>query len=289
MSEHRKPLVWVTGAAGLIGSYLLRTAPAGAFEVQGLARIDLDLTQTAAVRERFQREKPSLVIHCAALSKSPVCQKQPALARKLNVETTELLADLLARSAQSAMLVFFSTDLVFDGKKGWYVESDPANPLTVYAETKIAAEQIVLRNPGNLVIRTALNGGNSPSGDRGFNEELRRGWQAGKPMRLFTDEFRCPIPAIETARAVWKLIQKGAHGVFHVAGKERLSRWQIGKLLAERWPQLQPKIEPGLLRDYAGAPRSPDTSLDCRKAEDLLGEPLPGLTEWLKNHPEEPF
>ena len=107
-------------------------------------------------------------------------------------------------------------------------------------------------------------------------------------MRLFTDEFRCPIPAVETARAVWKLIDKGARGLFHVAGKERLSRWLIGQLLAERWPQLQPRNEPGSLKDYVGAPRSPDTSLDCRKAENLLGEPLPGLTEWLKNHPE-PF
>jgi len=82
-------------------------------------------------------------------------------------------------------------------------------------------------------------------------------------------------------------MNKGAAGLFHVAGKERLSRWQIGELLAARWPQLNPKLEPGSIKDYAGPPRSADTSLKCAKAEGLLGRPLPGLSEWLKAHPEE--
>ncbi len=285
-------LVWITGAEGFIGSYFLQTARKKgwafgipAHEVIGLSRAMLDLTDSDAVRERFRRDQPALIIHCAALSRSVVCEQEPALARKVNVEVTKLLADL----AREAAFVFFSTDLVFDGRKGWYDETSPVNPLTAYAETKAAAEQIVLENPRHTVIRTSLNGGISPAGDRSFNEELRRAWRAGKIPRLFVDEFRCPIPAVETARTVWELVERGATGLFHVAGKERLSRWQIGELLAARWPDLQARIEAGSIRDFQGPPRSADTSLNCVKVEILLQRQLPGLTEWLRRHPQEPF
>ena len=74
-----------------------------------------------------------------------------------------------------------------------------------------------------------------------------------------------------------------------MAGSERLSRWQIGQLLAARWPQLKPKIEPGSLKEYTGAPRAPDTSLNCAQAQELLSFPLPGLTEWLNTNPDTVF
>jgi dTDP-4-dehydrorhamnose reductase len=205
------------------------------------------------------------------------------LARKLNVEVTRHLAEL----ASGIPLIFFSTDLVFDGRKGNYVESDPVNPLSVYAKTKVAAEQIVLRNPKHTVVRTSLNGGVSPAGDRGFNEELRRAWRAGKTLNLFTDEFRSPIPAKIAARGVWELVSKNQPGLYHLAGSERLSRWQVGQLIAARWPQLNPRIEPGSRKEYQDAPRPPDTSLNCAKIQKLLSFSLPGLTEWLKaNHDE---
>jgi dTDP-4-dehydrorhamnose reductase len=179
--------------------------------------------------------------------------------------------------------------LVFDGRTGNYDEAAPVNPLSVYAETKAAAELIIRANPKHTVIRTSLNGGASPTGDRGFNEQMRRAWQAGQTLRLFTDEFRCPIAAEVTARAVWELAARNEPGLYHVAGSERLSRWQIGRLLAARWPELNPGIEPASLKEYAGAPRAPDTSLNCAKAQKLLSFRLPGLTEWLSAHPDEAF
>jgi dTDP-4-dehydrorhamnose reductase len=254
-------------------------------KVLALTRDSLDLTDAAAVRAAFRLQHPQLVIHCAALSKSPECEANPALARRLNVEVTALLAELAA----DIPLLFLSSDLVFDGRKGNYDETAPVNPLSVYAETKAAAEQIILANPEHTVIRTSLNGGTSPTADRGFNEQMRRAWQAGQKLRLFTDEFRSPIPAEATARAIWELIGHNMPGLYHVAGSERLSRWQIGQLLAERWPQLKPRIESASLKEYSGAPRAPDTSLNCAKAQKLLSLPLPGLTEWLAAHPNEPF
>lgn len=279
--------VWITGVGGLIGNYLVQTAPqfAADWEVIGLTRTQLDLANYHAVSDRFRADQPALIIHCAALSKSPACQANPALAQKLNVEVTEHLAGLAA----DIPFIFFSTDLVFDGRKGNYGETDSVNPLSVYAETKAAAERIVLANSNHTVIRTSLNGGISPAGDRGFNEEMRVAWQAGRTLKLFTDEFRCPIPAAVTARAVWELAARNEPGLCHVAGGQRLSRWQIGRLLAARWPQLGPIIEPGSLKDYQGAPRAPDTSLNCAKAQKILSFRLPGLMEWLTAHPDEPF
>jgi dTDP-4-dehydrorhamnose reductase len=148
---------------------------------------------------------------------------------------------------------------------------------------------MVLANPKHTVVRTSLNAGRSLTGDRGFNEQLRQAWEQGKTLTLFTDEFRSPIPAEETARTVWRLVDRDCPGLYHVAGGERLSRWQIGQLVAARWPQLQPKIVPGSAANYPGAPRSPDTSLNCSKVERLLSLELPGLTKWLATHPHERF
>jgi dTDP-4-dehydrorhamnose reductase len=279
--------VWITGAGGLIGNYLVRTAARWAPDaaVIGLTRDQLDLTESAAVHAAFRRQSPALIIHCAALSRSPECEADPALARKLNVNVTAQLAELAAEIP----FYFLSTDLVFDGRIGQYDESASVNPLSVYAETKVAAEQVVRTNPKHTIIRTSLNGGTSPTGDRGFNEQMRQAWAAGQTLRLFTDEFRSPISAEATARAIWELSTKAPPGLYHVAGSERLSRWQIGQLLAPRWPQLQPRMEASSLREYKGAPRAPDTSLNCAKAQALLSFPLPGLTQWLAAHPTEPF
>jgi dTDP-4-dehydrorhamnose reductase len=284
MISHR---AWITGAAGLIGNYLVQTAPrfASEWRIDPLTRNELDLLDFAAVNARFKCDKPQLVIHCAALSQSPVCQKDPALAHRLNVDVTAHLAQL----ASDIPFVFFSTDLVFDGRKGNYEETDPVNPLSVYAETKVEAEEIVLANPKHTVIRTSLNGGTSIAGNRGFNEQLRCAFAKGQTLKLFTDEFRSPIPASETARAVWKIVASHTPGLYHVAGAERLSRWQIGEMIARRWPELHPKLLAESLESYRGAPRSPDTSLNCSKAQKLLFFPLPALSGWLEEHRDATF
>ena len=108
-------------------------------------------------------------------------------------------------------------------------------------------------------------------------------------MKLFTDEFRNPIAASVTARAVWELIAQNAGGLFHLAGRETLSRWQIGQLLAARCPELHPQIEASSLRDYQGPARSANTPLNCGKIQKHLSFPLPSFTGWLRDHPTEPI
>jgi len=280
-------LAWITGAGGLIGNYLVQHAPqfARQWRVRALTRGDFDLLDFATAGREFHRDRPQLVIHCAAVATVAGAHENPGLAWRVNAGITKFLAEL----AEEIQLVFFSTDLIFDGRKGNYGETDAPNPLHLYGETKAAAEQFVLKNPRHLVLRTSLNAGVSRAGNRSFNEQLRLALQSGPGMTLFTDEFRCPIPAVETARAVWELADKSCAGLFHVAGAERLSRWQMGQLLVKRRPELASKIKPGSARDFPGPPRALDTSLDISKAQKILSAPLPGLTGWLAANPEEAF
>jgi dTDP-4-dehydrorhamnose reductase len=218
------------------------------------------------------------------LSRGAACAANPALAERVNVSATRHLCEL----AEAIPFVFFSTDLVFDGRQGRYVETDAPNPLSVYAETKARAEAIVLRNPRHTVIRTSLNTGVSPTGDKSFTEQMRRAWQRGETLKLFTDEFRAPIPATVSARAVWELARRNQPGLYHLAGRERLSRWEIGQLLARRWPELHAKMEPGSIKDFTGPLRPADTSLNCAKIQALLSFPLPVFSQWLRDNPAEP-
>ena len=270
-------IVWITGAGGLIGSHIAQAAPTD-WTVRALQHAELDLTDFPATRTAFQRDAPKLIIHCAALSSIAACDADPKLAWRTNVEASRHLAEL----ASDMPLFFFSTDLVFDGRQGHYAEDDAVHPLTPYAESKVAAEQAVLANPRHTVIRTALTVGRSPRGDRACNEQLELAWKRGETTRLFVDEFRSPIPAEVTARAIWELVAAGGSGLFHLGGSERVSRFALGQLIAERCPQLQPRLEPAYIRDSSDPRRPPDTSLDVRKIQELLSFPLPCISEWLR-------
>lgn len=273
------PIVWVTGAGGLIGSYIMALAPrvAADWQVEGITRARLDLADHAAVARVWRQAPPSIVIHCAAMSKAAACEADPAAARTINVEATANLAEL----ARDIPFIFLSTDHVFDGRKGAYVESDPVNPLTWYGRTKADAERRVGANPRHTIVRTSLNAGLSSTGDRSFLEETVSLWKARKPARLFVDEFRSPIPASVTARALWELARRNEPGVYHLAGRDRLSRWEIGHLLAAQYPELAPTCVAGSLQDYQGPPRAPDLSMDCTKLQARLSFQLPGFQEWL--------
>src|SRR5256885_12893080 len=112
--------VWITGAGGLIGSYLVESAKkhAPGWEVTPLRREGLDLENRKAVEALCAQTRPELIIHCAGLTQSGPCEQNPELARRLNVEVTRTLSEL----GSEIRLFFFSTDLVFDGLKGNYEE-----------------------------------------------------------------------------------------------------------------------------------------------------------------------
>ncbi|HJS67219.1 MAG TPA: sugar nucleotide-binding protein [Nitrospiraceae bacterium] len=143
------PLVLITGAAGLIGYYLVKTAPRWApqWDVRGIARREVDLTDAAPLTFVVRSLNPQAIIHCAALSRTKDCEQDPERARRINVEATAHLA----RLSQDIPFIFLSSGEVFDGRAGWYGETDEPNPVNVYGQTKLEAEQTVLQNSGHTV------------------------------------------------------------------------------------------------------------------------------------------
>jgi dTDP-4-dehydrorhamnose reductase len=272
-------MVWITGAAGLIGQYLVRSAPRWAphWRVQALTRAQIDLTNSSAVEAAYRRQNPYGIIHCAALSRTKDCERDPERAKRVNVDATILLAQL----AGAIKFVFLSSGEVFDGSAGWYDEAAEPNPVNVYGRTKLQAERVVLRNPLHTVVRIVLTAGSSDGGDRSFVEDMSRAARAGNDVTLYADEFRCPLPAGVIARALWELAQQDTPGLYHLGGKERLSRWEIGESLLPWYPELQGRLVKGSSRNHSGAPRPIDLSLNCDKLQKLLSFPIPGLRSWL--------
>jgi dTDP-4-dehydrorhamnose reductase len=277
------PLAVITGAAGLIGQYLVKTASrwAPGWEVQGLSRAELELTDTSKVDARIRALKPDLLIHCAALSRTKDCEQDPEQARRINVEVTARLAQL----SQNIPFIFLSSGEVFDGKTGWYGETDEPNPVNVYGKTKLEAEQVVLQNPRHTVVRIVLTAGTSETGDRSFVEDMCRAAKAGKDVTLYADEFRCPLPAGVIARAIWELVDRREPGLYHLGGNERLSRWEIGETLLPWYPELKGRLVKGSARNHVGSPRPADLSLRCDKIQGLLSFQIPGFREWLAGRP----
>jgi dTDP-4-dehydrorhamnose reductase len=273
------PRAIITGAAGLIGQYLVKTAPRWApdWDVQGLTRADLDLTDRANVERTWQSIKPNAVIHCAALSRTKDCEQDPEQARCINVEATAHLAQL----SQDIPFIFLSSGEVFDGRTGWYGETDEPNPINVYGQTKLEAEQAVLQNPRHTVVRIVLTAGTSETGDRSFVEDMCRTAKAGKDVMLYADEFRCPIPAGVIARVIWELVDRKQPGLYHLGGSERLSRWEIGETLLPWCPELKGYMKKGSARNHVGSPRPADLSLRYDKIQSLLSFRIPGFREWL--------
>jgi dTDP-4-dehydrorhamnose reductase len=273
------PRAIITGAAGLIGQYLVKTAPRWApdWEVTGLSRADLELTETLDVGARIVALKPDLLIHCAALSRTKACEQDPDQAHRINVEATAHLAQL----SKHIPFIFLSSGEVFDGKIGWYSETDEPNPINVYGQTKLEAEQTVLQNPGHTVVRIVLTAGNSATGDRSFVEDMCRTAKAGKNVTLYADEFRCPLPAGVIARTIWELVDRKQPGLYHLGGSERLSRWEIGETLLPWFPELKGRLMTGSARDHVGSLRPADLSLRCEKIQRLLSFRIPGFREWL--------
>jgi len=273
------PRAIITGAAGLIGQYLVKTAPRWApdRDMQGLTRADLDLTDRANVERTWQSIKPNAVIHCAALSRTKDCEQDPEQARRINVEATAYLAQL----SRDIPFIFLSSGEVFDGRTGWYGETDEPNPINVYGQTKLEAEQAVLQNPRHTVVRIVLTAGISETGDRSFVEDMCRTAKAGKDMTLYEDEFRCPLPAGVIARVIWELVDCEQPGLYHLGGSDRLSRWEIGETLLPWCPELKGHLMKGSARNHVGSPRPADLSLRFDKIQSLLSFRIPGFRGWL--------
>lgn len=255
----------VTGATGQLGSYLLSRLRGGSqpFVAWNGTR-DVDLLDARAVLAALGELAPTTVLHTAALARVGDCVRAPDRARAINTDATALLAEQCARLR--ARLVFVSTDMVFDGEHAPYREDDPTRALSVYAATKRDAERAVLAHPTHLVVRISLLYGPALSGRPTFFDDTVTALRTGKPITLFTDEWRTPLDFVTAADALLALCASAATGLLHLGGPERLSRWEMGERLA-RFLNLDPApLRPTRRQDApASEPRPRDLALDSTR------------------------
>jgi dTDP-4-dehydrorhamnose reductase len=267
--------ILVTGASGQLGAYLLRELRRRGFEpaawsgaqtgeLFGCRLEPVNLADADAVCRAFASDAPDVVLHAAAMARIADCYRDAATARRVNFEAIAQLNDLCV--AAGVRLVYVSTDLVFDGRRGNYREDDAAKPVSVYGRTKLAAEQVVLSSPAGLVLRASLLYGPSLTGRSAFFDEQIAAIVGRRPVKLFIDEWRTPLDLPTAAAALVTLALSDRAGLFHIGGPQRLSRWQMGQEIAVFLGAGGAMITAARQADVpTPEPRPCDVSLDCSK------------------------
>jgi dTDP-4-dehydrorhamnose reductase len=266
-------MLLITGASGYLGRHLVARAGArwrlSGTHLRGAPPTGLDSRQLevrdAAAVERLLRElQPQVVLHTAYQRDDP----------SVTIEGTRNLARSCGRLGARLMLV--STDLVFDGRRGQYRESDPTSPVESYGASKVEAEREVLAQ-GGVVARTSLIYGFNPL-DPITEKLVVKPLQGGEPSTLFLDELRCPVYAPDLADALLELASMEFQGLIHLSGPQRLNRYELGVRLAHRLGLDPSGLRAGRAADLSLL-RPADCSLDTSLARRLLKTRLRSVDE----------
>lgn len=208
--------VLVTGAAGLLGAAVVREC-ARIAEVLPFARAALDISNDHAVTSVVERERPDVIINCAAYNDVDGAEGDPVTALNVNAFAVRALAT--AATATGAILVHYSSDFVFDGETTRpYVEEDRPNPSSVYASSKLLGDLFALEAPRSFVLRVeSLFGPAGPQGSRrGSLGTIVDRIRAGEEVPVFTDRVVSPSYTPHIARATTTLLDERApFGLYH--------------------------------------------------------------------------
>ena len=283
MTKH--PSLLITGGSGYLGRRLARSAQAhwdvtATFlshqpSIPGCCWARLDIREADRVVRLFEQLSPQVVIHTAALRSGEELMH-------VNVDGTRHVA--LAAAQVGARMIHLSTDVLFDGKTGNYLETDPPSPITPYGRSKASAEMLLAElTPLATVVRISLIYGlDTPDHHmRWMLETLRQ----GQPVTLFADEFRCPIWVETLAAALLELATLDYTGVLHVAGGQVLNRYEFGiRMLCFHGIDSS-----GVMPVQAatlGLTRPLNCTLDTTRAKGLLKTPLLGVDEAIARYQE---
>jgi dTDP-4-dehydrorhamnose reductase len=274
--------IFVTGASGFLGQNIT-PALAARYEifagylshtpapVHG-SPVAVDITLHEELGRLFDLVAPDLVVHAAAMANPDECERNPGKATRVIVEGTRNVTRLCR--AHGCRLVHISTDLVFDGRRGFYIEGDPVGAPGIYAGSKVEAEEIVREiTPSATILRAALLYGRGTVTRPGYIESTLQAWRDGRPGVFFTDQYRTPLFAPQLADIIDALVARpDFRGILHAGGGERVSRHGFAQLLARRVNAPAELIRAGSMWDNrAAAPRGADCSLVSDRLERELG------------------
>jgi len=287
--------ILITGVSGLLGSnlaYCLRDD----YRVYGLYnthRLYLDKVTVypCDLREKSKTEgivrelRPDVIIHCAALTNVDICEEDIGLTEQMNVLATENIVHSM--EDRDIKLIYISTDLVYDGKKGHFSENDPVGPSNAYARSKLKGEQEALKVPGAVVLRTNFFGW-SVFEERSLGEWVISNLQAQREIKGFTDAIFSSIYTFDLAAVMGQAIQKNLCGIYNLGSKGSLSKYDFAVMIARQLGLDASLITPASIDDFEfKAKRSKNLSLDVRKIEKDAGITCGSIEESVKHFAED--
>jgi len=275
--------ILITGGKGLLGNSLLKTADYYKHKIiwtyfknipkeSSQNAVYLDINNQQNIEEVFINFKPEIVIHTAGNGSVDWCEKNKEEAYKINVEGTENI--VFACKKHKARIIYISSNAVFDGNNAPYKETDLATPVNFYGHTKIICEHIVKAFIEDFVIvRPILMYGWDSEGERSNPVTwLVKALREHKTVKMVDDIFVNPLYAMDCANGIWNIIELSKTGIYHFAGKDCMSRYEMAIQTARVFDLDERLIEPvnnAYFKDIA--PRPCNTCYDTTKMENELG------------------
>lgn len=242
----------------------------------------VDATDKKQIKALLKKLKPEIIINCAAMNAVDLCESDKDTASKLNSILPEILA--VHSKIFGSKLITFSTDYIFDGENGPYSEDDMPHPINYYGKSKLAGENAVRSNCENYaIIRTNVIYGPSSNGYGDFIRWLIDSMIEGEEINIVHGQFSNPTYVRDLARAIDVIVKNDLTGIYHVAGADYLSRYEIALKTAEVLgfnQNLIKAIEPSELKQDAARPER--GGLIKNKAEVEFGIKFVGLKEGLE-------
>jgi len=282
--------VLVTGASGRLGWRLaLALAPKARCLRTGFRNAPpdsgewtrVDLLRPTETQHLLAKNRPDIVIHCAALTDVDLCETDPASAFRLNVEATRNLTDWIVDQAPMTLFAYVSTDQLYDGT-GPHAETEAA-PVNIYGMTKYWGEDLARRVPQSLVLRTnffGLSGPERPS----FADWLVGGLVDRRPLALFDDVLFNPLHVDDLCETIIALIEARARGTYNVgATGPGLSKAEFGMRVAKALSLDNSKIELTSLSTAKLVARRPnDMRMSVAVAERTLSRQMPTVDQGIE-------
>jgi len=220
----------ITGAGGMVGSDLRDALAERDEDFVALAKSDFDITDQRAVNALIAKERPSIIINCAAYTKVDAAEEDERLANAINGSAVEFLA--YAANEVDALLVQISTDFVFDGSKRTpYEVNDTRHPLSAYGRSKLLGEQAATHAKKHLIVRTSwLFGTHGPNFVEAIRGQIRKGTN---PLRVVNDQRGRPTYTPHLASAIVRLAQLDTQGIVHYADEGECTWFDFAKAIVE--------------------------------------------------------